>query len=98
MLVKPTVVQLLDKAENRYRLAIATAKRARQISQGSQPMTETDDISPVSIAADEIEAGALKIYDEEEWKEVENEIATNKETDENNEDENESENEQNNKE
>ena len=32
MLVKPTVAQLLNKAENRYRLAIATAKRARQIS------------------------------------------------------------------
>ena len=32
MLVKPTVAELLDKAENRYRLAIATAKRARQIA------------------------------------------------------------------
>ena len=69
MLVKPTVAQLLDKAENRYRLAIATAKRARQISQGSMPLCETDDISPVTIAADEIEEGKLKIYNEEEWKE-----------------------------
>lgn len=84
MLVKPTVVQLLDKAENRYRLAIATAKRARQISQGSKPMTETDDISPVSIAADEIEEGTLKIYDEEQWKELENEIEQNNNTTEEN--------------
>lgn len=67
MLVKPTVAQLLNKAENRYRLAIATAKRARQISQGSTPLCETDDISPVTIAADEIEEGRLKIYNEEEW-------------------------------
>lgn len=71
MLVKPTVVELLDKTENRYRLAIATAKRARQISYGSKPMVETDDISPVTIAADEIEEGALKIYNEEEWKKLE---------------------------
>lgn len=70
MLVKPTVVELLDKAENRYRLAIATAKRARQISHGSKPMVNTDDISPVTIAADEIEDGALKIYNEDEWKKV----------------------------
>ena len=67
MLVKPTVAELLDKTENRYRLAIATAKRARQISQGSKPMCSTDDISPVTIAADEIEAGELKIYNQEEW-------------------------------
>lgn len=73
MLVKPTVVELLDKTENRYRLAIATAKRARQISYGSKPMVDTDDISPVTIAADEIEDGALKIYNEEEWKKLEDE-------------------------
>ncbi len=71
MLVKPTVAELLDKAENRYRLAIATAKRARQIAQGSKPMVETEDISPVTVAADEIEEGTIKIYNEEEWKKLE---------------------------
>ena len=70
MLVKPTVAELLKKAENRYRLSIATAKRARQIFAGSKPLVETDDKSPVSIAADEIEAEKLKIYNEEEWKEL----------------------------
>lgn len=72
MLVKPTVAQLLDKAENRFRLVIATAKRARQISTGSKPMTSEDDISPVTLAADEIENGNLKIYNEEEWQELNN--------------------------
>ncbi len=70
MLVKPTVAELLKKAENRYRLSIATAKRARQIFAGSKPLVETDDKAPVSIAADEIEAEKLKIYNEEEWKEL----------------------------
>ena len=32
MLFKPTVPQLLTKGENRYRLVIASAKRARQIA------------------------------------------------------------------
>lgn len=70
MLVKPTVAELLQKAENRYRLVIATSKRARQIFAGSKPLIETDDTEPVSIAADEIEEGKLKIYNDEEWQEV----------------------------
>ena len=68
MLVKPTVAELLEKVENRYRLAVATAKRARQISLGSKPMTKAKDISPVSLAADEIGEENLKIYSEEQWR------------------------------
>ena len=74
MLVKPTVAELLKKVENRYRLAIATAKRARQISQGSVPMIKTDEKSPVTIAAEEINQGALKIYNEEQLKELQKSI------------------------
>lgn len=74
MLVKPTVAELLKKVENRYRLAIATAKRARQISQGSIPMIKTDEKSPVTIAAEEMNQGALKIYNEEQWKELQKSI------------------------
>ena len=67
MIVKPTVVELLEKAENRYSLVIATAKRARQISNGSKAMTNKDDVSPVTLAADEIEEDKVKIYSENEW-------------------------------
>lgn len=69
MIVKPTVVELLKKAENRYSLVIATAKRARQISKGSIPMTKKDDVSPVTLAADEIGEDKVKIYDQEQWDE-----------------------------
>lgn len=74
MLVKPTVSQLLKKGHNRYRLVIASSKRARQIFAGSKPLIKTDDTTPVSIAADEIEADALKIYDKEQWKNENNDI------------------------
>ncbi len=67
MIVKPTVVELLEKAENRYSLVIATAKRARQISRGSKPMTNKDDVSPVTLAADEIGEDKVKIYNQSEW-------------------------------
>ena len=70
MLVKPTVPELLRKSnKNRYNLVIATAKRARQIANGSKPMTDEDDTSPVTLAADEIGEGNVKVLDEAEWKE-----------------------------
>lgn len=69
MLVKPTVAELLEKGENRYRLVVATAKRARQISAGSEKMIETDEESPVTVAACELKKENVKIYNEEEWKE-----------------------------
>ena len=53
--------ELLTKAENRFSLVIATSKRARQISEGSEVLTDEDDVSPVSLAADEIAEGKVKI-------------------------------------
>ena len=80
MLVKPTVPELLKETKkNRYSLVIATAKRARQISKGSKPMTNDDDISPVSLAADEIGEGKVSIFDENQWKEEQEKLEENKE-------------------
>lgn len=61
MMTKPTVAQLLNKVDNRYTLVIATARRARQISRGSKVLSETTDVAPVSIAADEIEDGKVTV-------------------------------------
>ena len=61
MMTKPSVAELLEKVDNRYLLVIATAKRARQIAAGSEPLVATDDVAPDSIAADEIEAGKVTI-------------------------------------
>ena len=70
MLVKPTVAELLNKGHNRYQLVIASAKRARQIAKGSVPMVETTETKPVSIAAEEIDAEKLQVYNEEQWAEL----------------------------
>lgn len=61
MIVKPSVAELLEKVDNRYILVIATAKRARQIAQGDEVLVKTDDVSPVTIAADEIEDGQVTV-------------------------------------
>lgn len=60
MLVKPTVLELLEKVDNRFRLVTVTSKRARQIAAGSIPLTKKDEPSPVSYAADEIAEGKVK--------------------------------------
>lgn len=61
MIVKPTVAELLTKSKNRFELVIATSKRARQLSDGEEPLTDSDDVSKVSLAADEIAEGKVKI-------------------------------------
>lgn len=61
MIVKPSVTDLLKIVDNRYMLIIATSKRARQIVEGSTPLVNIEDKSPVTIASNEIEEGKVKI-------------------------------------
>ena len=63
MMVKPRVAELLEKVDNRYTLVLATAKRARQISSGDNVLVKTDDVAPVTIAADEIDAGQVVVVE-----------------------------------
>ncbi len=59
MMVKPSVQELLEKVDNRYRLVIVTSKRARQIAEGDLCMTRVDEKSPVTLAANEIAEGKV---------------------------------------
>ena len=61
MLVKPTVLELLEKVDNRFQLVVMTARRARQLAAGSTPLTKKEEPSPVSLAADEIAEGKVKV-------------------------------------
>ena len=61
MITKPTVAELLTKSQNRYELVIATARRARQIVAGDEPLTDVDERSAVTKAANEIAEGKVKI-------------------------------------
>ncbi len=45
---------LLNKADCRYTLVVETAKRARQLIDGAQPLTEDTDPNPVSQAVNEV--------------------------------------------
>lgn len=55
----PGVSELKDKADCRYTLVVESAKRARQIVEGAQPLTEENEANPVSQAAKEIMLGKI---------------------------------------
>ena len=63
MIVKPTVNELLEHAENRFALVIATSKRARQIAKGDEKLTDSNEESPVTLAANEINEGKVEIIE-----------------------------------
>ena len=65
MIVKPTVNELLEHAENRFALVIATSKRAREISKGDEVLTDVKEESPVTLAANEINEGKVTIISKE---------------------------------
>ena len=71
MIVRPTVSELLKKAKNRYELVIATSRRARQIAEGAEVKTDVKEESPVTLAANEIAEGKIKIIEPEEAQEEE---------------------------
>lgn len=61
MIIKPTVTDLLKIADNRFELVIATAKRARKLATEEKPLTKVKERSTVTLAANEIAEGKVKI-------------------------------------
>lgn len=50
---------------SRYSIVMATAKRARQIIGGEEPLVDTKQTKPLSIAIEELNEGKIKITHEE---------------------------------
>ncbi len=51
---------------SRYSIVLATAKRARQIINGDEPMVEANCPKPLSIAIDELYNSKVKIINDDE--------------------------------
>ena len=67
MIVKPNLAELLQKIPTgKYSLVIGTAKRARQIAQGSPKLTNVKMESDVTTAAYEISEGKVALTKGEE--------------------------------
>lgn len=56
-----TTEKLLEKAENRFSLAIAAAKRARQLKDGAVPLVERGNKTDLTVALEEIMSGKIAI-------------------------------------
>ncbi len=67
---KPAIGELCEKVDSRYTLVVESAKRARELVSGAQPLIDAKDMKPVSIAVEEINRGLLTYHrnleDEEE--------------------------------
>jgi DNA-directed RNA polymerase subunit omega len=50
---------------SRYSIVMATAKRARQLIDGEEPLVATKETKPLSIAIEELNEGKLKIMPED---------------------------------
>ncbi len=61
MLAKPNAKDIMSKVGTRYEVAVAVAKRARQISEERIEEGDPDISDPVDVAAKEIDSEKVKI-------------------------------------
>lgn len=58
-MINPSVVDLLEKTKDRYSLVLLSAKRARQIIEGSEAKVDAHSKKPLTIAIHEIDESAV---------------------------------------
>lgn len=61
-MINPSIVDLVEKAGDRYSVVVITSKRARQIISGSKPLVDIDANKPLTIAINELNEDKFK-YD-----------------------------------
>lgn len=57
----PSIDSLSSKYDSRYTIAVAAAKRARQLVEGAPKLVDIKTSKPVSIALFELDAGKINI-------------------------------------
>lgn len=58
-MINPSVVDLLEKVEDRYSLVIVTSKRARQIIDGAEELVYVASKKPLTVAINEVNEGLV---------------------------------------
>lgn len=53
-MINPPIIDLLEKAGDRYSLVVVASKRAREIIDGDGPLVDVNSAKPVTIAVNEI--------------------------------------------
>jgi DNA-directed RNA polymerase subunit omega len=65
-MINPSIVDLLEKVDNRYSLIVGTSKRARQIIDGDETFVNVDSKKPLTIAINEVDQDVVTIEREKE--------------------------------
>lgn len=58
-MLNPSFKELGDRGDSRYTLVMLTAKRARRLIDGAEPLIETSSKKAVSIALEEVLKGEI---------------------------------------
>jgi len=58
-MINPSIVDLLEKVDNRYSLVVITSKRARQLIDGDKPLIEMNSTKPLTLAINEVNTGEI---------------------------------------
>ena len=58
-MIKPSLDVLMTKVDSKYTLVTLAAKRARQLTDGDEPLVDVDTTKVVSIAMEEIDQGKI---------------------------------------
>lgn len=64
-MLNPPINELIAKAGSRYGLVIIASKRARQIIEGAEVLTNIKSTKPVTLAVDEIYRDLVRVVDKE---------------------------------
>lgn len=64
-MINPSIIDLLEKVDNRYALVVVASKRARQLVAGEKKLIDIDSNKPVTIAINEINEDKI-IYKKDE--------------------------------
>ena len=59
MLIEPTLESLMKKVDSKYTLVTLAAKRARELTDGDEPLVDVETTRVVSIAMEEIDQGKI---------------------------------------
>ncbi|MCR1935475.1 DNA-directed RNA polymerase subunit omega [Clostridium tepidum] len=58
-MINPSIVDLLERVNDRYSLVTITSKRSRQLIDGAKPLVDIDSTKPVTVAINEINEGKI---------------------------------------
>lgn len=58
-MINPSLDVLVEKVDSKYTLVVLAAKRAREIMDGQQPLTESKSNKPVTVALEEVAQGKI---------------------------------------